>query len=175
MVHLGNEKLRIGRFRGAATSQLHDDSEGPAGHANKFPATGPKTGQDQIGHPGAYLLNAFPVFKLFFALDVPRALASSAAPPLFPEKVASYRTPNHHQDEMQSLTNYGESAWVALLRLRCQQCVENPIFPESFWVWLALPAEGTIRSQILMNARNFPIICIIIVNFLASGTMRLPR
>jgi len=42
---------RIGCFRGAATSQLHDDSEGPAGYANKFSATGPKAGQDQTGHP----------------------------------------------------------------------------------------------------------------------------
>src|SRR5438876_10661732 len=58
-VHLGNEKLRIGCFRGAATSQLHDDSEGPTGHANKFPATGPKAGQNQTGHPGACVVNAF--------------------------------------------------------------------------------------------------------------------
>ena len=64
---LGNEKLiveltkgdqwRIGRFRGTATPQLHDDSERPTGNANKFPATGPKAGQDQTGHPGTCIVN----------------------------------------------------------------------------------------------------------------------
>src|SRR5947208_9497744 len=54
-----SDQWRIGCLRGAATPQLHDDSEGPAGHANKFPATRPKAGQNQIGHPRACLVNAF--------------------------------------------------------------------------------------------------------------------